>query len=228
MKNVIKTVLIVCALVYLFHGYGYGAQAIQNIDIKNGFNFISFTITPEFTPQTLISLYPDIENIYQYNSASGSFVSYGDGNLTSLATGKGYIVKSKAALTLSVSGQQEFSVGNINIKQGFNLVGFSKASAGVKFSSLLAVSAELKGIYKWSPSSGMFLQVVKNIIGTPEIFDGGPVLFYLRGPGHLYQLRFGRYKRGQFFRRVRRKHSGGSFERCRRNRHIDRNRRNRR
>ncbi|HBC75810.1 MAG TPA: hypothetical protein DC017_13350, partial [Candidatus Wallbacteria bacterium] len=66
-------------------------------------------------------------------------------------------------MTLNSSGAALTTVGNITLKAGFNLVGFSKAPAtAVKFSQLMNSYPLIRGIYKWSPAAGSFVQVVQN------------------------------------------------------------------
>lgn len=90
-------VMFALAFVSLFDSSA-GAQAVsQNISVKEGFNFVSFTLKPLQTPQQLVSYYPQINEIYSYSPASGSFLTVGDGTLSTLNAGKGYIIKADGA-----------------------------------------------------------------------------------------------------------------------------------
>jgi len=146
----------------------------QTIVLKPGFNFISFTISVGFTPQKLLIDNPAIENIYLYSSASGSFLSAKEGTLNSLGLGKGYILKLKSGggFTLTVSGSDYQPVGNVIIRSGYNLIGFSKIPSLMSFSQFMNNYGIIKGIYKWSPSSGSFINVVRNNDGTPVLLEG--------------------------------------------------------
>jgi hypothetical protein len=145
----------------------------QTINLKQGFNFISFTINPNVNASSLKYQDPAISDIYLYSSASGSFLSVADGTLTNLSAGKGYIIKSNSDKTITITGTSVGTIGNISLKQGFNLIGFSKAiSLNTKFSDLMKSSNSIRGIYKWSPNAGTFIQVVKNPNGSPQLLDG--------------------------------------------------------
>ena len=145
----------------------------QAVNLKNGFNFVSFTVTPPATPLEFLSKSPNIQDVYLYSAAAGSFLSYSDGTLTSLAAGKGYIVKASAAADITISGADLAAVGNITLQPGFNLVGFSKTPPKTAtFSQLMGADTKVVGLYKWSPAAGTFVSVIRNTAGTPEQIDG--------------------------------------------------------
>ncbi len=147
--------------------------ADQPINLKSGFNFVSFTVTPPATPLELISKSLSIEDIYLYSATAGSFLSYSEGTLTSLAAGKGYIIKSSTADDITISGAELAAVGNITLQPGFNLIGFSKApSLFSNFSQLMSADTKVTGVYKWNPTAGTFFSVVRNTAGTAEQLDG--------------------------------------------------------
>jgi len=148
------------------------AQTAQEIAIKPGFNFISFTVIPAVTPNVLKQQYSDINEIYYFSAAGGSFISAGEGTLTTLGTGKGYIFKSSSQFSMTVSGNVLTTIGDINLKAGFNLSGFSKMPEAIAANALMIKYSIVKGIYKWSPSAGAFLQVVRNNSGAIEQLDG--------------------------------------------------------
>lgn len=147
----------------------------QIISLKSGFNFVSFTVTPPATPSELISKNSNIEDIYLYSAAAGSFLSVSEGSLTSLAIGKGYIIKSKADTSITINGPPAATIGDITLKKGFNLLGFSKlssSSAVNAFTKLMNSSSAIAGVYKWSPAAGSFLQVVRDYEGNITMLDG--------------------------------------------------------
>lgn len=151
------------------------ASADQAITLKSGFNFVSFTVTPPASPSELISKNSNIENIYLYSAAAGSFLSAGEGTLTSLAIGKGYIIKSKADTSITINGPPAETIGDISLKKGFNLLGFSKLSSSSPvnaFTKLMNASSAIAGIYKWSPAAGSFVQVVRDSEGNVTMLDG--------------------------------------------------------
>ncbi|EKD69406.1 MAG: hypothetical protein ACD_47C00137G0002, partial [uncultured bacterium] len=103
--------ILLAALISLFLCFYYDASAqtlTQTITLRPGFNFIGFTNTPSTaTPAQFKQLdAAAIEDIYLFSAAAGSFLSMSEGSLTSLAAGKGYIVKSisSANVTLNSSG----------------------------------------------------------------------------------------------------------------------------
>ena len=99
----------------------------QSINLKQGFNFVSFTVQPSITPQQLKNQYLAIEDVYLYSAASGSFLSIIEGSLTSLSAGKGYIIKviDAAGIAINVAGTSLANLTSDNLKSGFNLIGIS-------------------------------------------------------------------------------------------------------
>ncbi|HPG58564.1 MAG TPA: hypothetical protein PKW98_12175, partial [Candidatus Wallbacteria bacterium] len=160
----------------------------QTINLKPGFNFVCFTNVIALTPSQFKQLNASaIEDIYLYSAAAGSFLGLSEGSLTSLAAGKGYIVKnaSAASATITVNGTALGALGNITLKTGFNLVGFSKApQSAVRFSQLMNSYTAVRGIYKWNPAAGSFIQVVVNdgpvvlLDGTDPEFRSGESYFF--------------------------------------------------
>lgn len=183
-------VIFFCLIAASFFCYAVsGAQTSsveQVITLKSGFNFVSFTVTPPAKPSDLISKNSNIEDIYLYSPAAGSFLSVSEGTLTSLALGKGYIIKSKADTSVTINGPPAGTIGDINLKKGYNLLGFSKlSSTGTvnAFTKLMNASSAIEGIYKWSPVAGSFIQVVRDYEGNITMLDGSdPAL----KPGEAY------------------------------------------
>ena len=158
----------------------------QIISLKSGFNFVSFTVTPPATTAELISKNSNIEDIYLYSAAAGSFLSVSEGSLTTLAIGKGYIIKSKADTSITINGPPAANVGDITLKKGFNLLGVSKlssASSVNSFAKLLNASSSIGGLYKWSPAAGTFLQVIRDTQDHPIMIDGSDPMLK---PGEAY------------------------------------------
>lgn len=146
--------------------------ADQTVALRAGFNFISFTVAPTATPASLKQLNPGIDDIYYFNAAAGSFISLSEGALTSFAAGKGYIFKAASQFSIMVSGNEPGTVGNINLKTGFNLVGFSKMPETKTGNALMTSYEAIRGIYKWIPASGSFIQIIRNSSGAIEQVDG--------------------------------------------------------
>jgi hypothetical protein len=182
MKNkrmiILSFISVVFIIITLFSFY-MPAHAAQSIVLRPGFNFISFTEYISMTPAQFKALNSSIEDIYLFSSAAGSFLSAGEGSLTSLAAGKGYIVKSSSAnsVTISVPGSALPGVGNIALKSGFNLTGFSKMPESLKAAALMARNLKIKGIYKWSSAAGTFVQIIRSVSGAVELLDGIDVEF---------------------------------------------------
>ncbi|HOT76562.1 MAG TPA: chitobiase/beta-hexosaminidase C-terminal domain-containing protein, partial [Candidatus Wallbacteria bacterium] len=171
-----KLILAAAVLLILSIFTGASAQTVsQTINLKPGFNFVSFTNAIALTPSQFKQLNAAaIEDVYLYSAAAGSFLSLSEGTLTSLAAGKGYIVKNAAASSaaVTVTGTALGALGNINLKAGFNLVGFSKApQSALRFSQLMNAYSAVRGIYKWNPAAGSFIQVVVND-GSAVLLDG--------------------------------------------------------
>lgn len=178
-NKIFFSLLIVLVFVFL-HVFTFSASAQnpnidQTIVLKKGFNFVSFTLTPPNSPAELKSKDTNIEDIYLYSAAAGSFLSLSEGTLTSLSVGKGYIIKSKTDTSITINGPPASSIGDITLKKGFNLLGFSKLSQSSKvnaFTGLMNSSSAIKGIYKWSPAAGSFIQVVRDSDGNITMLDG--------------------------------------------------------
>jgi len=166
--------LIAIILVLISTSSSAFAQSNQNLILKPGFNFVSFSVTPTVSAAAFKSANPSIENIFIYSAAAGSFLSVNEGTLTTLAAGKGYIVKNSntSDLTIALPGSVPATIGNINLKTGFNLIGFAKTPAAVTFNKLMDVYPVIKGLYKWSTSAGGFIQVIRNESGVPVQLDG--------------------------------------------------------
>jgi len=164
---------LVLVIVILFSSSVF-AQTSQTLTLKPGFNFVSFTASISLTPSSFKALNASIEDVYLFSAAAGSFLSANEGTLTALAAGKGYIVKSSASsnISVSVSGSALSTVGNISLKSGFNLVGFSKLPASTTFNQLMTSFTFIKGLYKWSAAAGSFISVVRDNSGTPVQIDG--------------------------------------------------------
>lgn len=152
--------------------FATAASADQTAALKSGFNFISFTVTPSVSPSALKQQYAGIEDIYYFNAAAGSFISASEGTLTTLAAGKGYIFKASSIFSITIAGAEPATVGNINLKTGFNLVGFSKMPETITGSALMTSYELIRGFYKWIPASGSFIQLIRNGSGAVEQVDG--------------------------------------------------------
>jgi formylglycine-generating enzyme required for sulfatase activity len=151
------------------------AQTTQNITLKPGFNFISFSVSITLTPAGFKALNSSIEDIYLYSPAAGSFLSANEGTLSTLGAGKGYIVKNSSLVNVSVAvpGTALSTLGNISLKSGFNLVGFSKAPGSTTaFTALMNTYSFVQGLYKWSAAAGSFISVVRDNGGVPVKLDG--------------------------------------------------------
>ncbi|HPG59066.1 MAG TPA: hypothetical protein PKW98_14695, partial [Candidatus Wallbacteria bacterium] len=124
----LKRALLIIAVLLIFSSQVSAQTESQSLILKPGFNFISFTVTISITPQQLKQFSSYVEDVYLYSAAAGSFLSVNEGTLTTIAAGKGYIIKSASAetLTLTIPGSLLANVNNITLKPGFNLVGFSK------------------------------------------------------------------------------------------------------
>ncbi|GEM_PF-3459895 len=169
-----KKILFISLTIILFLSNILFAQTITEIALKPGFNFISFTNLITLNPSELKALNNSIEDIFLFSSSAGSFLSVSEGTLTNLSAGKGYIIKSKASsdIKISVPGSTINLIGLINLKTGFNLVGFSQAPSTNTFEKLMTNNTIIKGCYKWSPTAGSFIQVLRDELGVINKIDG--------------------------------------------------------
>ena len=171
-----KTIIIIFALFLMTaaHIVPVSAAEDQILSLKQGFNFVSFTLNPSITPVQLKENYPlTIEDIYLFSAAAGSFLSLSEGSLTSFAAGKGYIVKSAASesTSITISGTAVASVADSSLKTGFNLFGIPPGTAKESFSALMQKFLIIKGFYKWSAEAGTFIQVVRDDSGAIQQLD---------------------------------------------------------
>jgi len=166
-----KSIAALMILAALF-SIAYAQIDVGTYSLKAGFNFVSFGIKPSLTPAELKTQNPAITEIYGYSAASGSFLTAGEGTLASLNAGRGYIISANAPIQITVGGTAVPVIGNISLKAGFNLAGFSKVAETIKFSDLIKRSPAVKAMYKWSTASGSFIQVANSGAGEPNLVDG--------------------------------------------------------
>ncbi|HNY12551.1 MAG TPA: hypothetical protein PKK26_13260, partial [Candidatus Wallbacteria bacterium] len=165
-----KKLILAVLLLAVFICPAFTQTPTQTLALKKGFNFISFTITPTITAQDLINLGAD--EIYSYGASAGSFTSFSERTLPPLAAGRGYIIKTSAPGNIMVPGTAAGSIGNIDLKAGFNLMGVSKEAGTAKFSDTVRNSQIINGLYKWNAASGSFIIVRKNASNMTEALDG--------------------------------------------------------
>ena len=183
------------AVMVIFFATAAMGQNLQPLTLMPGFNFISFTVSlNNFTAAQLKSLNPAIDDIYLFNSSAGGFLSANNGELSLLGAGKGYIIKSSSNsdIALPVNGGNFSGSGNISLKAGFNLIGFSRAPETLKFSDLMRKSPKIRGVYKWSYQAGSFLQVLRsgeNIVQLdgvdPQVIAGQSYFIYMDSDASL-------------------------------------------
>ena len=171
----IKRALFIVFLILVFSAPAF-AQTSQSISLMDGFNFVSFTVNPSLTPAQLKASYPLINDIYFYSAAAGSFLSLNAGELTTISAGRGYIIKTTVAGSISVPGTAVSSVNVITLKTGFNLVGFSKMPETVTFVQLMQRASNIKGLYKWNAAAGTFFAVIRNGSMIEQIDGVDPVI----------------------------------------------------
>ncbi len=168
-----KIFIIAIIMLLAFNKISYPQTNSQTINLKPGFNFVSFTVSPTNTPAEIKQNYSTlIDDIYLYSAAAGSFLSLSEGSLSSVSAGKGYIFKSKAEGSVTVSGISVSSIADVSLKAGFNLIGVSSAVNSVTFLDLMKNYSVIKGLYKWSTAAGSFIQVIADKNNTPQILDG--------------------------------------------------------
>lgn len=170
LKKITLTALVLMMLSALAVS-AYAQSLQQTIALKEGFNFISFTLKPSDTAQQLMAKYSQVTQIYGYSAAAGSFLTAGDGSLTLFSAGKGYIFKTTAAVSLTVPGSAVEASGDISLKAGFNLVGFPKLPQSIAFTKILEKFPSIKAVYKWSAAAGAYISVSKNASGAVELSD---------------------------------------------------------
>lgn len=181
-KMTVLTALIlslIMAAAALFPAPARAVQSTQNITLYPGFNFICIMVTPDRPLSAVLSENKAVSDIYSFNAQAGIFASASAGSLTELAAGRGYIVVngSVSQYTLLLSGEQPPSAGDITLKKGFNLVGFTKDIPGSYFSGVVEKNAGVAGIYKWNPVSGSFVQVLKDASGAAVKVDSADPSF---------------------------------------------------
>ena len=168
-KKILLSLIIFTVMIFAAPAF---AQNQQNIALKAGYNFVSFTVVPAVTPQQLKTQYPSIEDIFFYHAYSGGFISLNEGTLVTLSAGKGYAIKSLQDITITVSGSLPGACGAIALVPEYNLVGFSKVPETITFGQLMARYSAIKGVYKWNFNAGVFVQVLRDGGGNIVLVDG--------------------------------------------------------
>lgn len=168
-KKILLSLIIFTVMIFAAPAF---AQNQQNIALKAGYNFVSFTVIPAVTPQQLKTQYPSIEDIFFYHAYSGGFISLNEGTLVTLSAGKGYAIKSLQDITITVSGSLPGACGAIALVPEYNLVGFSKVPETITFGQLMARYSAIKGVYKWNFNAGVFVQVLRDGGGNIVLVDG--------------------------------------------------------
>ncbi|OQA80799.1 MAG: Neutral metalloprotease precursor [bacterium ADurb.Bin243] len=160
-KKSLSVFLTAVFIVMALTGSAY-CQASTPLSLKAGFNFVSLTVVPTMTISELQTQNTLLEDIYLYSAAAGGFLSVSEGTLTSLGAGKGYIFYMKDNGSVNISGSALATIGDIKLKTGFNLVGFSKMPETITCSQFMTRYPSIEGIYSWSPAAGSFISVVFN------------------------------------------------------------------
>lgn len=168
---VLMTGLTVFLFICAFAANSSAAESRQIISLKNGFNFAAVTLAPRSNLADIFAANRSIKEIYQYSPAAGSFLNASSGDFSSLIPGRGYIIRNEGDADVSLTGEESPLTGDIKLKAGFNLVGFSGQPEPLKFSELISAHQSIKGIYKWSAAAGSFLTVLR-INGRPVAIDG--------------------------------------------------------
>ncbi len=171
----LRKIFIALLVLALFTGTAFAqvtAGLPQTMDLKAGFNFVSFSVKPLIQAADFKNQNPAIQELYSFSAASGSFLSVSEGTLINLTAGRGYIVKAASPVIISVTGEPIQTVGTLNLKAGFNLIGISKPVTAMKFSDLMKAYPVIRGLYRYSAASGSFIQVLKNATGLAELLDG--------------------------------------------------------
>jgi len=175
LKIALLVLLLTAVIGIIFPSYAQNAG--QDINLHAGFNFVCFSVSPQTTPLELMQKYSSlIEDIYLFNAAAGSFLSLSDGSLSSISSGKGYIIKSKASGIINVPGT-EASGSDLPLKPGFNLIGVTGQTSAITFSQVMKNYHFIKGIYKWNPAAGSFISVITDGTGSTHLVDGADPRF---------------------------------------------------
>lgn len=169
-----RKLFIALVIIFIFTARQAAAaeETPQTLDLKQGFNFVAFTVNPMFSPAQMKAQFASIDDIYSYSTAAGSFLSVSEGSLTSFAAGKGYIIKTKENSAITIGGSVISTPGDIALKAGFNLIGISKTVEPITFGALMAGNSSFAGIYKYNTAAGSFVQVVRNASDAVELIDG--------------------------------------------------------
>ena len=147
-------------------------EVTQTISLAAGWNLISFYTLPDDA---------SIENVFGNNISKVSIIKNDDGfykpgkadklqSLTECKFGEGYLVKATSAFTLSVSGTEATST-TINVKAGWNLIGYPKSTAA-SAASVLSKYSELKDLQgaqtTLTPGKGYYIKMNSNSTFTIE------------------------------------------------------------
>ncbi len=176
-----KYIILCYYIIFLFINFYFinlARASVVDLNIDEGYNFISFNVEPVVSADDIIKNNISVDDIYYYSTTAVNFLSAAAGELKTLYAGRGYIIKAGVKTNILLEGN-EYKPSSLEIKlnTGFNLIGSALMPDNLKASDLMNKTALIKGIYKWNALSGSFLQVLRKADGAYELLDG--IDFYL-------------------------------------------------
>lgn len=147
----------------------------QYLNLKSGDNFVSLSIAYNSNIQQFMSQFSTIESIKSYSAIDKIFLSTDRGTLSTIVPGQGYIFRCTSASNPTISGSTISNIGDIELKTGYNLVGFSKMPETITFNQLMTKFSIIKRIQKWSPAGAGYFIVSRNNSGE-IVGDSDPMI----------------------------------------------------
>jgi type 1 glutamine amidotransferase len=140
-------------LTHLAGGIEWAADLQINDDLSyelklsEGWNLISFPL--ELENRSVETVFKPLDNFLVYAYDGTSYQSYNpdsiENSLQMIEAGRGYWVHMQSSVTLKVSGKP--AIGNISLKQGWNLAGFNSLKSIDVASALSSLGSRFEAIY---------------------------------------------------------------------------------
>jgi hypothetical protein len=142
-----------------FNGAGYPIQEAQiTINLTKGWNLISTPLQPSDSAidRVLANLKGKYNAVYAYNvSGYEAYIPEESFELKSIETGRGYWIFIVEPVQLTIKGSK--STGPVNLKQGWNLVGFNSIDTMSVTSAFSSLSGKYSVVYGYDNASGKYL-----------------------------------------------------------------------
>jgi hypothetical protein len=154
-----------------------GQSNKQTISLTEGWNLISTSVQPvnNLIQNVLSGIESKYLAVYAYNGTNyEQFIPGEESNtLNRIEPGRGYWIYLEESATLTVEGSPATS--GINLKEGWNLVGFNHSTPLATSSALTSIRGRYDVVYSFNPSKGYL---------SYSVPDGGELTMMRPGEGY--------------------------------------------